>query len=293
MSNARREQQQKARVSSAAAAASTGDDDAKRKAVMNVVQVWLDRLQLISTITTFFAGIDGTILSFTISLTHVTSFPVSQWTVPQKVLLASLVGALIFHVCAAITSFTASFVLIRYRLVDMTEHLHIGGPRPSSATDRTMAPSGPSSPVIGEKPRMMPRFESSPAQVEATHSKDSSNATFFQHAGRDISDMFDFFQNVTGTKSEVEGRVFIHQASPLSCFRSRPNNNGMNLDPPIRLLSRCHSLSVTMASLGFILALVGILLAAWTALPIGVSIFSSVCLGGCLFSVFCVMMFNC
>jgi hypothetical protein len=50
MSNARREQQQKARVSAIAAAATTGDDDAKRKAVMNVVQVWLDRLQLISTI---------------------------------------------------------------------------------------------------------------------------------------------------------------------------------------------------------------------------------------------------
>ncbi len=51
MSNARREQRQKERVSPALAAATTGDpEDAKRKAVMNVVQVWLDRLQLISTI---------------------------------------------------------------------------------------------------------------------------------------------------------------------------------------------------------------------------------------------------
>lgn len=56
MSNARREQRQKERVSPALAAAATGDpEDAKRKAVMNVVQVWLDRLQLISTIVRFLA----------------------------------------------------------------------------------------------------------------------------------------------------------------------------------------------------------------------------------------------
>lgn len=50
MSNARRERQKKDRVTAVVTAAATGDDDARRKAVMNVVQVWLDRLQLISTI---------------------------------------------------------------------------------------------------------------------------------------------------------------------------------------------------------------------------------------------------
>lgn len=50
MSNARREQQKKNRLSTAVTAVATGDEDAQRKAVMNVVQVWLDRLQLISTI---------------------------------------------------------------------------------------------------------------------------------------------------------------------------------------------------------------------------------------------------
>lgn len=54
MSNSRREQQKKAReqvaISAANATSVADSEDAKRKAVMNVVQVWLDRLQLISTI---------------------------------------------------------------------------------------------------------------------------------------------------------------------------------------------------------------------------------------------------
>ena len=51
MSNGRRKRQSKERAVAAAASVVKGDeDDAARKAVMNVVQVWLDRLQLVSTI---------------------------------------------------------------------------------------------------------------------------------------------------------------------------------------------------------------------------------------------------
>lgn len=50
MSSRRREQQKKEGAAVAITAVTSGDDDARRKAVMNVVQVWLDRLQLISTI---------------------------------------------------------------------------------------------------------------------------------------------------------------------------------------------------------------------------------------------------
>jgi hypothetical protein len=167
----------------------------------------------------------------------------------------------------------------------------MGGPRPSSATDRTVGASGPSSPIFSEKPRQT-RFESSPGQIEAAHSKDSTNTT---HANsnnlffREFAEVLDFFQNMIGTTSELEGRLFVHQVQPLNCFRTRPNNNGMQMDPPIRLLSRCHTLSVAMACLGFILALLGILVFAWTTLPTSVSVFSSISLGGCILAVFVVM----
>ena len=51
MSGARRAMlQKKLQVGTAISAAGGDGEDASRKAVMNVVQVWLDRLQLISVI---------------------------------------------------------------------------------------------------------------------------------------------------------------------------------------------------------------------------------------------------
>lgn len=186
----------------------------------------------------------------------------------------------------------------------MKDHMHFGRPRPSDGTDRTMGPpavpsgSGTASPTMGEKqPRMM-RFESSPALVEPTHSKDSTSGTYVHNTTKSNTflhqanlSVAEVFQNLTGAVSEVEGRVFVHQFQPLVCIRlnaGRPNN-GTHLDPPVRLLSRCHTLSVTMATLGFTMALLGILVFAWTTLPLGVSIFASVCLGGCLLPIFFVM----
>lgn len=192
---------------------------------------------------------------------------------------------------AAITSFVASFVLIRYRLIDMKDHL------PPRAREEISSPSS----LIDKPPGMPQRFESSPGAIEATHSKESTTATHVNspplthqtsHVG--VGELVELFQGVAGTVSELEGRVFIHQVQPFpfSCFRrsEKPPSNGMHLDPPIRLLSRCHTLSVSMALSGFVLLLVGILTFAWTALPLSVSIFCSVCLAGCVSAIY--MVFN-
>ena len=174
------------------------------------------------------------------------------------------------------TSFVASFVLIRYRLIDVKDHLPPVAPKSQSSID-----SRPPYPTT--------KFESAPGVIEATHSKDSTAATPVHSSQPPIAELTELMQRVTETVSELEGRVFV-QTSPLSCFlrSGKSNGNGTYLDPPVRLLSRCHTLAVTMAMCGFVLALLGILSFAWTALPTSISIFSSVCLAGCLGAVFVV-----
>ena len=61
-------------------------------------------------------------------------------------------------------------------------------------------------------------------------------------------------------------------------------NDGTDLDPPVKLLTRCHNLSAAMSTCGFILACLGILAFLWTSLPTSVGIFGSACLGVCFVS---------
>lgn len=185
------------------------------------------------------------------------------------------------------TSFVASFVLIRYRLIAMKDRL------PLKTVPANRSPSSTEKPYVT-------RFESAPGAIEATHTKDSMAATHINgpplsQQSSHVAELTELLQTVAGTVSELEGRVFVHQVETnlFSCFgrsKAAETNNGVHVDPPVRLLSRCHNLSVTMALLGFVLALLGILTFAWTALPTSVSIFSSVCLAGCVAAV--LMAFN-
>ena len=46
-------------------------------------------------------------------------------------------------------------------------------------------------------------------------------------------------------------------------------------------LSKAHTVCAGMSSLGFVLALLGILTYSWTAVPIALGIFASACMGAC------------
>ncbi|KAL6305173.1 hypothetical protein BKA93DRAFT_731610 [Sparassis latifolia] len=86
-------------------------DAEMRKEVMGeLVQSWMDRLQLISVITTFFAAVEGGLLGIATPERGIKSPPI------ERAATTGLSGALVLHLFAAIISFLASFFLIRYKV---------------------------------------------------------------------------------------------------------------------------------------------------------------------------------
>ena len=104
--------------------------------------------------------------------------------------------------------------------------------------------------------------------------------------------------------TDLRGLVSINRAHPLrflfSCFRARtkPRDHERTRGDPeaaadrvtdtlkdmVDVLSRAHHVCAGMASVGFILALLGILTYSWTAVPLALGIFASACLGVCAFA---------
>jgi len=256
------------------------DDDATRKAILEVVQVWLDRLQLISVITTFFASIDGLLLGFMTNTIRLGVVSVSTWSNATQLMTASMTGALVFHVCAAITSFIGSFVLIRYKLLDAKKHEH--------TVERTASGSNYTTPSAPEKPHLV-HANTISASAVPTRTRHRTNSTLHGIASHSL----DFLPNWNDIMAGLQGRVSINRVHLFDCIsprrRSKDPEKGTwtspdtqtELEPPVKLLSRCHTLSASMALFGFILAVLGILTFAWTSLPRSIAIFASACLGSC------------
>ncbi|KAH7921012.1 hypothetical protein BV22DRAFT_1132615 [Leucogyrophana mollusca] len=91
---------------------STGGDAEENS---NLVSAWMDRLQVLTVVTTFLASMDGQLFSLTTLPSNVT---LGTTTACQELVYASLSGALIFHVCASILGYLASFVLIKYTIIE-------------------------------------------------------------------------------------------------------------------------------------------------------------------------------
>ncbi|KAG1740855.1 uncharacterized protein EDB91DRAFT_1248238 [Suillus paluster] len=79
------------------------------------VAAWMQRLQMLTLITTFLASIDGELFTRTSTPSLET---VDASMASQELVYACFTGALVFHVCAAILGYVACFVLIRYQIVD-------------------------------------------------------------------------------------------------------------------------------------------------------------------------------
>ncbi|KAG7449725.1 uncharacterized protein BT62DRAFT_603606 [Guyanagaster necrorhizus] len=113
------------------------DEEARRKATKDLVQSWMDRLQLISLIvrtvlpheipinvlqTTFFASVEAGLLQVS---TPSQGDATSAW---ERACNAGLLGALVVHVTASFISFFAAFFLIRFKIIEANkEELRAGG----------------------------------------------------------------------------------------------------------------------------------------------------------------------
>ena len=165
-----------------------------------------------------------------------------------------------------------SFVLIRYKLLDAKEHApHVRSPTAADIKEMFTAANV-------ESPVNAPNIEHTESQTS-----DFPSIITGPFSAMHMMSMFSMWQNWTDMLSDIHGRVFISQVQLLGCFR--PPRNGMHVEPPVRLLSNCHTLSVSMAVIGFILALIGILSFVWTSLPDSVAGFATACLSSCLLAI--------
>ncbi|KAH0829082.1 hypothetical protein J3R83DRAFT_2543 [Lanmaoa asiatica] len=89
------------------------DDEARANS--DLLTAWTQRLQALTVVTTFLASMDGQLFSLTALNTQI-GLPAA--TTSRELVYACLSGALVFHICACILGYVASFALIRYRIID-------------------------------------------------------------------------------------------------------------------------------------------------------------------------------
>ncbi|KAH7910030.1 hypothetical protein BJ138DRAFT_1153845 [Hygrophoropsis aurantiaca] len=232
------------------------DDKARKKAMRDLVNSWQERLQLISVITTFFASIEAGML--------VNTTPSRDTDTSNYVLKASnagLMGALVMHVYAAVLSFLAAFLLIRYKLKEATKEemmmegiqvvqSPLGGSLRVKTFERDGSESdGPKSPHADAPPKT--------ARSESADSQDRDRAG-----------------SLAVEPPIITRNPHIEQVGP---FRWN-----ITLTQSSHLLSRFHTLCIFLSAAGFVLAIMGIILYSWALQPIEVSVFATVCLGGAI-----------
>ncbi|KIM63997.1 hypothetical protein SCLCIDRAFT_1213813 [Scleroderma citrinum Foug A] len=241
----------------------------------NLVNSWQERLQLISVITTFFASVEAGMLVNTKPLTID-----DQANNTLKASNASLLGALIMHVYAAVLSFLGAFLLVRYKLREATrEELIAEGVKlassPLSGTIRTK--NADNDPESGGVRRAFSIAEEQPSQTpvhgrQPTLPLPQRSASHFDHDS--------VYPNPTnqrmGSMPRVEPPILssyphLEQVGPFSIQHISSH-----------LLSKTHTLCIIFASIGFVLAIAGIVLYAWAVQPIEVSVFATACLGGAI-----------
>lgn len=231
------------------------DEEARKRAMRNLVNSWQERLQLISVITTFFASIEAGML------VPVNTDPNAINAVPSllKAANAGFLGALIMHVYAAVLSFLAAFLLIRYKLKEASNEEFF-------AEGRAKGLRITASPVDGS-------FHVQDIERDAQN----NDAQKFDPENSPYTD------NSTDGKHDPPAlRRMGSQPAEPPIFVRDPHLEQVGFWSPTissHLLSRVHALCIILAGIGFILAIMGIITYAWALQPKEVGIFVTVCFG--------------
>ncbi|KAI0333039.1 hypothetical protein GY45DRAFT_1368792 [Cubamyces sp. BRFM 1775] len=231
-------------------------DEATKDALLAVVQVWLDRLQTMAVITTFFVSIDSMLYGYaTVALPQ----DLSLWSSVDVLKSATLGGAIILHVCASILAYLASFVLIRYRLEDAEDQVQSAEHPDESGRDTPLRQIPSQRPSMSNKPVVSERV--GPAATITP---------------RDFRSLVTVYQ--VKPFAMVSGGSCTAKLSPET--PSTGDSDALHtLRSMIQTLTRCHTVVGVQSTIGFILALVGTIAYFWTALPVALGSFASVCLG--------------
>ncbi|GJE91372.1 hypothetical protein PsYK624_075220 [Phanerochaete sordida] len=157
------------------------DEEARAKAMKELVMSWMERLQLISVITTFFAAIESQLLGI------VTPTDPSSISSVGRASAATLSSSLVVHTFAAILSFVAAFFLVRFRVYEASrqeskaeQKLESGpGPEDHKLTEAQKIDAGalppPDAPIWSARPTLqqvgpLRRGKPPTALLEACHS---------------------------------------------------------------------------------------------------------------------------
>lgn len=183
----------------------------------------------------------------------------------------------------AIVAYIASFVLIRYRLNDAEKNEEGTIKEPPSRSRATSTSLNASEKRRAHKSSHSHSHRPS-ASVGSTLSPSSP-----------IEAITDFPMEVF---TDLRSLVSVYRTHPLwflRCNTSRKPQRSRDMDPEasvvddaiatlkgmVGTLSRAHTVCAIMSSLGFVLALLGILTYSWTAVPTALGIFASACMGAC------------
>ena len=158
-------------------------------------------------------------------------------------------------ILAAIISFLAAFLLVRYKVI-----------------------------VATHEERQVERHIHHKDKGDPPTSKSFDGMNRTERAAHDVlSAGVDINRNTDPVPGMI--RIFSRHDPDRSVYSKNPHIVQVGLFdsyPPTHLLNRCHNLCIFLTVLGFVLALTGILCFAWDRLPLSVGISTSFFMAVCL-----------